>query len=548
MKTNHKILSLRKLFALLLLPLLAMACDKDDNGGGDVRDSLRLTASADEITLNEDTPNDVALTFDWTAATEVGSDYYLSYIFKMDMQDNFFQNPVREYEDEGPGTKTYTHRALQNLLINKWGCTPGTTVLMEARIIGTLEGPRFVKPEVSTISFKIKTYAPRPFLADVLYLGGTAAVGLEAVKINPMLSDPKQFVWIGELQAGTLNFPIEWSDEVRENAIAPLVAEQDIVAGPMDAQIKSVAYAGVWNIPQAGRYRVAVNLTTQTVTIGLASNHIEADRILMAGGAVTSEGAQLTRTLESDKIFAFHGPLKAGTINFPIEFNGVADQAITPKTEGEQPISDGQPVDLEPRENSIANCWTIPSAGVYRIVVNIGTNKVTIYSPSTDPQPYKLPTFTYSGQNPDFTQPYAPDRLWMYGGFNGWNVGTVDVDPKKDPGFSFDYVLLPSLANPNLFVYSGAALPRKTDADKYKLSVTGAMMFFGYPLNNAYGFGSTAPAKRNEYNGYENAALGVSKTLVPGQADNRYAYFNIPEGTNYIAVDVQNLTVVFEKR
>lgn len=62
-------------------------------------------------------------------------------------------------------------------------------------------------------------------------------------------------------------------------------------------------------------------------------------------------------------------------------------------------------------------------------------------------------------------------------------------------------------------------------------------------------FGSTADADRDEKRcGYITATAGTSLELVEGQDDNRYAYFIIPENTNYVMVDVENLKVIFDHK
>ena len=66
--------------------------------------------------------------------------------------------------------------------------------------------------------------------------------------------------------------------------------------------------------------------------------------------------------------------------------------------------------------------------------------------------------------------------------------------------------------------------------------------------NNVYAYGSTIEAKRNEKRGYLPVSIGETLTLVPGQSDNRYAYFCVPEGCNFVVVDIENLTVLFDKK
>ena len=105
------------------------------------------------------------------------------------------------------------------------------------------------------------------------------------------------------------------------------------------------------------------------------------------------------------------------------------------------------------------------------------------------------------------------------------------------------------MANPYVFVYSGEELPRGTGNDERGSSITGSVKFtVDNTNNNVYAYGSTASAKRNDHNGYLSPALGETSTLVAGQGDNRYAYFIIPQGCNYVVVDIDKKTVVFGKK
>ena len=115
-------------------------------------------------------------------------------------------------------------------------------------------------------------------------------------------------------------------------------------------------------------------------------------------------------------------------------------------------------------------------------------------------------------------------------------------------GFQEKYTLKQSLANPNIFVYKGAILPRETAAiggDTPK----GAVKFcVSNHNNNVYAYGSTADAKRNDHNGFIEIKNNSPQGLVAGQSDNRYAFFLLPENCNFIKVDIENLTVVFDTK
>ena len=142
----------------------------------------------------------------------------------------------------------------------------------------------------------------------------------------------------------------------------------------------------------------------------------------------------------------------------------------------------------------------------------------------------------------------------MWGSFNSFahDTGTaenVDGEAKNiADGFQEKYTLKQSLANPNVFVYKGAILPRETAAigsDNPK----GAVKFcVSNHNNNVYAYGSTADAKRNDHNGFVTVTDSTPQGLVAGQGDNRYAFFLLPENCNFVVVDIDKLTVTFDTK
>jgi len=146
----------------------------------------------------------------------------------------------------------------------------------------------------------------------------------------------------------------------------------------------------------------------------------------------------------------------------------------------------------------------------------------------------------------------------MYGGFNGYAH-----DDGLKTGFQAKYRLTQSAANPYLFVYSGAVLPRNSETfsswntangsdptDKANpLSVRGCVFLVSNIENNVYAYGASGTnAKRNTRHAKVTPALDDVLTTAAGQSDNRYALFEIPNGANYVEVDIENLTVVFKAK
>lgn len=542
--------SFKEAFLLLLVGSCMIGCNEENDVNPlDNRSDLVIEASATDIKLNEDTPNDIALTLNWTKANPISSEYSLSYIYKVDLASNDFDENtlIKEFVD-GESSKSYTHKELQQLLTDKWELTPGTTTTLSARIIGSLEGPKFVKPEISTVSVKIQTYIEKEFKADKLYISGTAVDG-EDIEIRPMVSNPLRYVGIVSLKAGNINFPIVYEDENKVNVISPVVAEQTIQGGKeLEAVVKIAEKAGVWVIPESDTYRVLVDFEHHTVSIGFASDYIAADKIFVSGTCV-SEKQEMTQTIENENQYAFHAELQSGNVYFPILFDGEESMAIAPETGGD--FTDGQEMSFTiktPEEAALHSSWNIINQGVYRVVINIETKKITIYSPDTDPKPKEIP---WNRNGVDYKT--VVERVYIWGPYDGWKTENPKPSTPWDIGFNLAHSMTPSLANPYLFIYKGEKLPRQNSIkDKDGNSHPGGLNFkIGVESAGCYAFGSTADAIRGQYDGcidLTDADLGKKQPLVEGQNNSRYAFFSIPTSVNYVELDIENLTVIFDAK
>ena len=268
-------------------------------------------------------------------------------------------------------------------------------------------------------------------------------------------------------------------------------------------------------------------------------------QVRLEGSAVPEgQALKLSQTLENENLFACLETLKTGKLNLKVLYENVYIA-----TEGGAYTDGGETAYTTADE---ACDFDIAAEGLYRIVLNKQTGKLIIYSPETNP---KNASVTYNN-TVDKLNPYTQEvtSLWMYGTFNGSVQDGKDCPMERaNCQFECKYRLIQSLANPYLFVYynEGKALPRyekvfqSWDNVKYK---GGVNFYVSNIQNNVYAYGSTAEAKRNSKTGAVECSLGESSKAVAGQSDNRYALFLIPEGANYVEVDVQNLTVLFDKR
>ena len=225
-------------------------------------------------------------------------------------------------------------------------------------------------------------------------------------------------------------------------------------------------------------------------------------------GTAVPEAAQLklTQTLENENLFACLENLNAGNLNLRVLYENLY---IT--TDGGS-YTDGEKTAFT---TSAQACdFAIAEAGLYRIVLNKETNELTIYSPETNP---KNKTVIFKRTQGTAVDPCTVEvtRMWLYGSFN---------DDGNKPNDNF--ILQQSLADPRLFVYKGATLPRKKSPYATKFLATNHH-------NNEYAFGSGPD--RDKWLTVEGLGLKTAP-LYGGQGNNRYAWFNIPEGTNYVEV------------
>lgn len=540
MKKNFLVGCLSML-TVAVLPLLVSCDDTIDNFFSLNKSEIEITPSDENIKLDESKPGETALTLDWTTAYDYGNEYITTYKYEMQVNGSS-ATKISEYEDDGNFHRSFTNEELQQLLVDHFGVATSTPANVIFTVTASFEGPTLKVPDIATANVVVKTYGAKQFRADHLYMAGSA-VGDDNVELSRSESDTLVYSWMGQLSAGNINFPVTNYDE--NNAIGPSEADAAITTGDMAAVITDENVANSWVIPAADTYRVTVNLRNHTVRIIAPGATVEADQLFLAGSAVGDSQVELPKTLENDDLFAWKGQLKAGKLYIPVTFEGEQSMAIVPNESDDHDIHDGQSqaftqVALQSAVNG--RSWTIPADGTYRVVADKGEKTITIYSSATDLQSKVVSWNNTTLKINPYTAPI--DTLWMYGTFNSFAH-----DTGMFTGYQEKYILRQSTANPYVFVYKGDVLPRLSAKDERGTTVTASVNFkVDNHNNNVYCFGSTADAKRNDHNGYIEAKIGETLNLVAGQSHNRYAYFIIPEGCNYIEVNIDKLTVVFDKR
>lgn len=313
-------------------------------------------------------------------------------------------------------------------------------------------------------------------------------------------------------------------------ASAPFTAEDGL-------EVSVTAGGETYPVKKDGPLTFAAgHIRATTVTLGGAWTEPETiESVSISGTAAGPEPIQVARTLENENLYAWKGELNEGSLVISVNdgagYISVADRNFTGVESGYTVLEDAAEWDVQ--------------ADTYRIVIDTEKRTVAVRNSDNDLEN----TVVEYNNTVDKVNPFSQSvtELWMWGGFNSFSTGEG-----MKTGFDPEYKLTQSLANPQLFVYHGDVLPclNAVDANNGNQRKTGFIKFLVSNIeNNVYAYGSTAAAKRNEYSGYlEDIVHGQPYTLVPGQSDNRYAYFILPENTNYVEINIEELTVIFDNR
>ena len=213
----------------------------------------------------------------------------------------------------------------------------------------------------------------------------------------------------------------------------------------------------------------------------------------------------MTQTLENESVYAWRAELPAGNLKISLP-----DGFVKAGNTGFGQVSDYS-------TDSEGSVWTISESGTYRIVLNTESSTVTVYDPETDLK-NKTVTFKRTSGEGEANDNCTEEVTTLY--IFGKNTYSSGSRPEGAP-----YILTQSLANPRIFVYKGDAL--RQDNIKFLVSDN---------WNNEYAFGAGDSGERNND---EHIPVTVGEKITPiygGQGNNRYTYFTMPEGTNYIEV------------
>lgn len=336
MKTIYHIL-----FSLLFV-LAFVGCD-DDNDKVIERNQLKLTASAQSVTLTPDATDDEIISFSWNEATSLGADYTFSYLFQIDIADNNFQSAT-DVRTFGPNESiSYSSAELYDLIVEKWGKTAGEAVYVEARVAAKVEGPKFKYPEIATTKVQITTYKPT---SQPLYITGTATTGgtdLNAAEKITELSNGRLYNWRGQLKQGGFKFITTLGQALPSyNKGAD---NSSVVKRTSETEADDL-----FQINEAGLYYIYLSLKDMTISY----KKLLYENLYLVGNA-TAAGWDIEKIIAmtpdnlNPNIFTYQGALQEGELKIlaqrkfdgttfkPLVENGSIESTDVQVTPGEQP-------------------------------------------------------------------------------------------------------------------------------------------------------------------------------------------------------------------
>ena len=181
--------------------LLLSACDKSETGGGVSGEPLAIHGSSEKVVLLEANEAATAVTFSWNRGLDRSPTDAITYIFRMDIAGNNFASATPR-DTVTNFTKSFTVGELNELIGLQWGILPGEEISLEARVVASVRGEKFVYPEIAATSFSAVTYA---YASVPLYLTGTAVPAGALLPLTERVNG-RQYEWLGDLDAGNFKF------------------------------------------------------------------------------------------------------------------------------------------------------------------------------------------------------------------------------------------------------------------------------------------------------------------------------------------------------
>ncbi|MDC2624422.1 SusF/SusE family outer membrane protein [Bacteroides ovatus] len=480
-----------KLLMLLFITMCSItSCDDDDNHLP-TGDALTISVPESSIVLTQDKRNETAVVFTWNKGLDRGEGTSITYCFEMDLANNNFETAI-PLEELGPDVfeKSFTVRELNELVLNYWKQEAYGPVKLEAKVIARVEADKFIKPEVSKITINVTPYyiytMPIYIFGDATSAGWDVAQAIQMTEIDPGI----KYSYKGTFTAGEYRF-IEGQDSE-----IPTYERGNTENNIIFVEKEQSSYNN-FKIEKDGKHEVTINIVEGTHEV---LYYPEYERVFMVGDATPNgwpieKAYELIWTKGTDE-FVYEGLLNTGRLKFPLDVREWSTPFLMPMTQVETDLSKTE-VQVVPT-GGVDNQWEITEAAFYRITLNLST--MTIHFK-------KYGELVY----PKYR------RIFMVGDAtpNGWKINDA---------YEFKWQI-----NTSLFVFEGYLNK-------------GEMKF---PLEERdWGSAFLMPEVKEQ----KDLSATEMQEVAPGGVDNKWIITDETKGNYKLTLDVENMTIKFEKK
>ena len=248
----------------------------------DFENPMSVTASQANLILEQAKADQTAVTFTWTEGNSRGQGTSLKYIVNLGLK---LESGVRELPaieiPVGELSLSYTHAELNNLLLSRWSIAPGAQADINIKVTAQIVGGNLAQiPEVAETAIKVTAYSStvlpgeRPY--ETVCLAGSCIPDGYTMNALPRMdwdpATPNLYTLDNiHLTASSILFVLD-PDAGYDNSRmfqAPDGSRPVLSIGIPQAMVltESKGSDWKWNVPEAGNYKVVLDVEAMTFTI-----------------------------------------------------------------------------------------------------------------------------------------------------------------------------------------------------------------------------------------------------------------------------------------
>lgn len=438
--------------AALCFTLLSCEKTEEPQGGGNTTGgnfevtATTNTSDATVVDLNDENPDETAITFKWSTGSNFGTGNAITYKFEIAPEDKEYSEGYSEDLGRSIYERSFTVSSLNTYLRTNLLSMDGVEVTYKVRISAVVAGSDV--DQSGEVKFTATTY--EPVVHELYMIGDATTAGWTATAAVAMeYAGDGVFTWSGLLNSGSVKFLSTNKDYWPGYVAKGPVSADDYVAVPADgAKGLALQYFEKeppkednadlkFRLAKTSGYNVTVNLSdAENPTVDFEPYEItgpDMDVYLITMGE-TNEYHLMTKDALNPSIYRYNGNLPAGNFIFGQDENSltnlytaVENYEFTFETSTGQEATPIQFVGSNPEY-----FWTIPQSfdgKFFKISIN------------TDSDNGQMTAWQF--------EPY--EKLYMMGdatpASNGWDMGVVQGDS--------NCWLMPTAEDPYVYTWEG---------------------------------------------------------------------------------------------